>query len=906
MRRVFSTFAAIAFACLLLTAGQGQVKVALTVPIEAEDWTRSTFSGTVFPGIRSEVLSGGAALQHGAAESGTAAWEFVALGAGRYDVWVREYARNYASTIEWRIDEGPWQRAPQGVGLPESLPVTPGPGQTLSWSLFGRASIAMGMHVLEMRTEPRRGRSRHVAVLDKIVLTTGRFDPRAETVGILAANEALPGDGTDPGVPEGWFAWPLEFDTFAPSILDEVAVLEKPTGTHGRVTARGGRFVFEDGTPARFWGCSGPATPDKADADYFARRARRLGINMVRLHTLDGELIDPTQPVTGAGAVDPALLDKMDYFIARLGQEGIYVLVDCLYDWVNGPLKPGDGIPEWDEFSPRNRNPWFYDPRLQLHNAEMVRLLLDRVNPYTGRKNGDDPTVAMLTVVNENGLFFYSADRLPPYVSEMRRRMWNEWLRARYGTDDALRAAWGRMPEGESLAEGNVSLMNVWHLANPGGVGRRPENRARTRDQVEFMSEVQNGFYRRVRAFVRDELGFRILVNGSGWHGVGWLDQIDEYANANGMDFISRHGYWDHSRHGWGHNALFHHRQMLASLPTDSLVQQSASRRPAGVPFTMTEWNQVGPNDYLPEAVPVMACYGALQDWGMLLQYRMDFPDWPLWEAGAYRSESPAMLYQYPVAAFAFLHGYVSPGDVVWRNAVADRLDPARIGGNEASYDPQPGHTSGYLSAGAYALIGRCENAYGLSRPVSVGISDFLDPVTGAIRSVTGELEWKGEPSPSLRVTAPKLKGFAGLSDGSPVDLGGIVLRLPAGTRASVFLASVDGLDLAQSRRMLLTVVGPVSLKGRGEPVPAEETGPGGEQLYRAERPGRLPIIMKEVSGRLELDAPIVSAVALSMSGRPAGEIQADGGGRVLSVENRRAIWYELRRESGAPPSDEL
>ena len=51
-----------------------------------------------------------------------------------------------------------------------------------------------------------------------------------------------------------WFPLQPVKDDFAPSVLDCSRFVETPTGKHGFVTVRQDQFVFEDGTPARFWG----------------------------------------------------------------------------------------------------------------------------------------------------------------------------------------------------------------------------------------------------------------------------------------------------------------------------------------------------------------------------------------------------------------------------------------------------------------------------------------------------------------------------------------------------------------------------------------------------------------------------------------------------------------------------
>jgi hypothetical protein len=385
-------------------------------------------------------------------------------------------------------------------------------------------------------------------------------------------------------------------------------------------------------------------------------------------------------------------------------------------------------------------------------------------------------------------------------------------------------------------------------------------------------------------------------VNGSGWQGVGWLDQMDEYTNSRDMDYIARHGYWDHPRHGWGPSACYHHRHMLETLPHDSLVEYFASRRPSHIPFTITEWNQCSPNDQLLEAVPIMACYGALQDWSMLLHYRMDFPDWLLASDIAFNPESPTMLYQYPIAAYAFLHGYIKPGDIVWRNTIPDVFDIDRIKGKETEYTLKPEHPAGYLSVGEHALVGRCENVYGDEESFQADITPFRSQDGAMIRSITGELQWRGGASPLLTVNAAKMRGFAGRVDRDVIELGGLRIHVTPGTHASIFVIALDNRSLEESKSMLLSIVGPVSLVDRGALVKAEQVGRDGGPLYKIQPQGRLPIMMKEVAGFIEFDKSVQRACQLDVSGRPKANAGVEEQGRRLPFSNHGSIWYEISR----------
>ncbi|MDX9754867.1 MAG: hypothetical protein RBU29_12965, partial [bacterium] len=86
---------------------------------------------------------------------------------------------------------------------------------------------------------------------------------------------------------EAWQPFAMPWDA-APVNLS--FLLDPPAGKHGFLDIQDGKFEFEDGTPARFWGTtiSGAACfPSHDQAPLIAERLSQLGINLVRLQSMD-------------------------------------------------------------------------------------------------------------------------------------------------------------------------------------------------------------------------------------------------------------------------------------------------------------------------------------------------------------------------------------------------------------------------------------------------------------------------------------------------------------------------------------------------------------------------------------------------------------------------------------------
>ncbi|MEL7237256.1 MAG: hypothetical protein AAGK78_00215 [Planctomycetota bacterium] len=223
-----------------------------------------------------------------------------------------------------------------------------------------------------------------------------------------------------------------------------------------RVTVEGAH-LYADGERTKFWGvniCGDAAFPDKERAEAFAGHLAKLGINSVRLHHLDNNWqsrnIFGPMPNATTRRLDPEMLDRLDFFIAALKKHGIYSNVNVL---CSRKHVEGDGVPQ-DVLD----TPWklthtlaFVDPQLRDLHKETAKQILKHVNPYTGMTYAEDPAVAIVEVTNENGLIqpFFEGKfhQMPERHQQMLTTKWNDWLAEKYGTAEAITAAWPSQSE---------------------------------------------------------------------------------------------------------------------------------------------------------------------------------------------------------------------------------------------------------------------------------------------------------------------------------------------------------------------------------------------------------------------------------------------------------------------------
>ncbi|WP_157960405.1 carbohydrate binding domain-containing protein [Marinimicrobium alkaliphilum] len=257
----------------------------------------------------------------------------------------------------------------------------------------------------------------------------------------------------------------LPWDDASPGITNLSNLNHTPAGRYGYVgTNDDGRFVLE-GDPIRFWGVNITAEssfPDADDAEKIAARLAKFGINIVRFHHMDfgwsgmntASLID--YPQGNSRNLNADNLDRLDYFIAQLRAQGIYVNLNLLNSRF---FYPEDGLPDevtqldWKESHVLG---FINDDFRNLEKA-FAQQLLTHTNPYTGLSYAADPAIVMVEVNNENSLFqqFYDGaiDQWPAVFREQLADHWNTWLQARHASTEALEAAWGAADEdsGEEL-----------------------------------------------------------------------------------------------------------------------------------------------------------------------------------------------------------------------------------------------------------------------------------------------------------------------------------------------------------------------------------------------------------------------------------------------------------------------
>lgn len=227
-------------------------------------------------------------------------------------------------------------------------------------------------------------------------------------------------------------------------VTDLSAWNDKPAGKHGVVTVADGHLMAGP-QRLRLFGVNivfGSVAPTREEADTLARRLARFGVNIVRFHHMDTGVTPRGILLKDRVTFDPAVMDRLDYFIAALKREGIYANIN---------LHVGRHYPGFGEIWADGPQYWkgidHFLPGMIAQQKDYARALLTHVNPYTGTAYTAEPAVALVEVNNENGLLRSwrdgKLDGMPAPMRAELARQWRAWLKARYGDDRALIAAWG-------------------------------------------------------------------------------------------------------------------------------------------------------------------------------------------------------------------------------------------------------------------------------------------------------------------------------------------------------------------------------------------------------------------------------------------------------------------------------
>ena len=373
------------------------------------------------------------------------------------------------------------------------------------------------------------------------------------------------------------------------SALDFSALgwIEAPAGKYGRVVRRGQHFEFaqKPGVPQRFYGvnlCFSANYMSASDAEELVDRLVRTGYNALRIHHYERVLCDKADGTR----ILPERMAELDNLLNACIARGVYLTTDLFVSREVPYRSCGidrDGVVGMQDFK---ELVLFHEGAFQNYLA-FSREFLNHVNPKTGRRWADEPALAFLALVNEGN----PGNRGYGFMKSLPEAMdaWRKWL-ADHKEKDATQYA--------DITEAIPD--NCW------------ENSRQNAAFCLFLADVELRFARRMKRFVREEIKSEVLLTDLSC----WKNPIQYQLPRQEYDYVDDHFYVDHP------SFLEQSWRLPSKCPNTNPVRSKAAGFEAVVkhrlldrPFTLTEFNYSGPGQYRGVGGMMLGAQAALQEY---------------------------------------------------------------------------------------------------------------------------------------------------------------------------------------------------------------------------------------------------------------------------------------------------
>jgi len=646
-----------------------------------------------------------------------------------------------------------------------------------------------------------------------------------------------------------WTAGSLAWDASAVD-LSFLNAAEMPAGRHGFLKVRADQLVFEDGTVARFWGTNLTANTlfgtSKSTVKNQAHRLSELGFNIVRIHHQDSEWVVPNifgdRNARNTRTLDPAMLDRLDWWIKCLKDEGIYIWLDL---HVGRRVKPADGIEGFAEISQGGTASLagynYVNSSIRTIMKEFNDEYLNHQNRFTGLRYKDDPAIAALLITNENDLTNHFGNALLPNQHVPQHT-------AVYMQEAASFAAKYALPKDK-----------VWRSWEDGPAKL-------------FLNDLERSFDIDMIAYLRNSGVKSPIVTTSTWG----MNPLSSLPALTAGDMVDVHSYG-----GPGELAK-------NPLVEATLVHWIAAARVAGKPLSVTEW---GVDDHGSLAsdrqnIPLyVAASASLQGWNVVMLYAYSYE--PLADGGGTPSpyqayNDPALMASLPAAALLYRQGHVKAANTtyVFEPSKAMLFDRPLSAANSVSL--RTASERGRLQI----AIPQVSELPWLDRSVvPADATSIHDPLQSQIPasaseivSDTGELKRNWNEG-TYTINTPRTQAAMGNLGGKRFTLTEVEMEIST-RNAMVAVQSLDENAIRQSRSILISA-------GAGS-MPAAGNS--------------LPFLSEPIEGRILISAP--AGLSLRAWDARAGKFRqvavSHKQGRYLLTLDRtlRSSWLLLRSNS--------
>lgn len=689
---------------------------------------------------------------------------------------------------------------------------------------------------------------------------------------------------------------------FSKSEVDLSSWLDKPAGKHGVLQIKGKDYEFEDGTPVKFWGvniCSDEPFSEKRKVDEWVHIMSKYGINGVRFHKFTW---DATDGIHSTQLTKDKWV-RFDYFNNALREAGIYYSWSHIY---GHRVLPADSsrLLAYDEIK-NTRFPWShlngttaslvnFAEDLQSLNIELTINMLNHVNPLTGKKYADDPALTVIELQNEDNIFWAAMEetlKQTPTYRALLCKKFTHWLREKYKTQSALEKAW----KGLGLDKGQtLAAENIYPNPNHGLFSYEYEQALREKrnvpvhiaDRAAFLFSEQMKFYEKFSKAIR-KTGYRGVIVGSCWQAGSGITHFYNLYSDYKTGAIDRHNYFGG---GSGHQlkpGKFDNTSMLTK-PGSGLLStglQMVSDRP----FQLSEWMNLIPNEWIPEASPIVAVYGlGLQGWDASYSFAMDFTTFTNTIQsghGVYNVTSPGHLALYPALAAMIYRKDIREGRPAADRALTiEQLRKGVIPFNEKTaqqYDVKSFESTVPTEALA---VGPVTVSFNTKRKKTTDLPHDITDSVKTVVSNTGQLNWNYTKKGYFTVNTDGTKALVGFAPGEKQELGKYSITTSNEFAVIIISSFEKAKSLDETNKILITTMA----RARNTGMKFNESH---TELLEV---GTAPIILEPVSAAIEFPGNKTWTVhILDHTGNKTGKI-LHFNGRTLHLEGKdtKAFYY--------------
>lgn len=394
------------------------------------------------------------------------------------------------------------------------------------------------------------------------------------------------------------------------------------------------------------------------------------------------------------------------------------------------------------------------------------------------------------------------------------------------------------------------------------------------------------------------------IATSNSWSGLGYLRHSAELGNVIDMNFYFDHILSSAVQSSGNVNEMVRNRSFisqpgLGSAGRDNILRSNLLTLFAsgfdGVPLHISEWNHPFWSDYAYEGPLLLLAYASLQDVPLISLHNLFAwnDDKMVYSSLRGFSAHGNQIFQAlnPTLALAYRRGDVR---------ASDAEGSFRLRGQSKTMNEEMFHSMRDPSNLTTDVAQGLERRFRFAKDVGgqqlapVGPDG---PVNFPVRSDTGEIHWvvEDEKNATFTIETPRFLAVAGsLRYRQPKHR----MQVAANHHGVVTAVALDGLDIVESEKILLTVV---SSQRQSEQVERTvEDGRFPYPLKLVESAGLGGVVLRRVNAEVSLhgmrhSAYRISAIDENGEKYPAGSIEAVDGRVLFRVGGRDTPWYLLQ-----------